>query len=149
MQKRPIVLVEDNPNDIELTLRALERNGIANKIIVAQDGEEALDLLCSCGNPGAELSTAPQLILLDLKLPKVDGVDILKRIRTEERLRGVPVVMLTSSQEEQDLLKCYASGANSYIRKPVDFAAFVDAIRQIGMYWLLLNEVSQPVEVSA
>jgi two-component system response regulator len=147
MSKQPILLVEDNLNDVELTLRALERNNIANHVVVAHDGDEALQLLFGGRSGQEKLMVLPQLILLDIKLPKVDGLDVLRRIREDEHTRFIPVVMLTSSQEEQDLLTSYTYGANSYIRKPVDFTAFVEAVRQLGVYWLLLNEVPQRTEV--
>ncbi len=141
MLKQPILLVEDNQNDVELTLRALERNNIANHVVVASDGDEALQLLFGGRNGQEKLIALPQLILLDIKLPKIDGLTVLRRIREDEQTRFIPIVMLTSSQEEQDLVTSYTYGANSYIRKPVDFTAFVEAVRQMGVYWLLLNEV--------
>lgn len=136
-----ILLVEDNKDDEELTLMALEKNHILNEVVVAHDGEEALELLF--GN-GPESFTArkllPAIILLDLKLPKVDGFEVLQRVRADERTRLLPVVILTSSKEDKDLFEGYSLGCNSYVRKPVDFAMFVEATRQLGMYWLLLNE---------
>lgn len=132
-----ILLVEDNPDDVELTLRALKKNNISNEVMVARDGAEALELLFSSDRPRAATLA---VILLDLKLPKVDGLEVLRRIRTEGSTRLLPVVILTSSKEEQDIVESYSLGANSYIRKPVDFSQFTDAVRQLGLYWLLLNE---------
>lgn len=139
---RPILLVEDNPDDELLTLRALRKNNIANEVVVARDGAEALEYLL--GEAGAGVRFHPQLILLDLKLPKVDGLEVLRAIRADERTRLVPVVILTSSQEEEDRLGGYSLGVNSYIRKPIDFQRFVEVVRQIGFYWLLLNEPPPP-----
>lgn len=130
-----ILLVEDNPDDVELTLRAFLTSNIGNQVHLAQDGVEALDFLL--GPPAPD--RLPELVLLDLKLPRVDGLEVLRRIRAEERTRLLPVVILTSSAEEEDLTRSYALGANSYIRKPVDFTQFADAIRQLGLYWLVLN----------
>jgi two-component system response regulator len=136
-----ILLVEDNPDDELLTLRALERNRIANRIVVARDGAEALDYLFGSGAyAGRDTSVLPQIVFLDLKLPKLDGLEVLKRIRAEERTSVLPVVVLTSSDEEQDIIDSYHLGANSYIRKPVDFAQFVETVGRLGMYWLVLNE---------
>jgi two-component system, response regulator len=136
-----ILLVEDNPDDVELTMRALRKNNIANTVIVAADGVEALDYLFCKGNfAGRDVRETPRLILLDLKLPKVDGLQVLARLRADEHTKLVPVVILTSSKEEQDLISGYKSGANSYVRKPVDFNKFVEAVHQIGLYWLLINE---------
>lgn len=141
MNNRAILLVEDNPDDVELTLRALKKNNIANEVIVANDGVEALDLVFGTRkHPGRDPSKNLALVLLDLKLPRVDGLEVLRRIRADERSRLLPVVILTSSKEEQDLVNGYALGANSYIRKPVDFAQFTEAVRQLGLYWLVLNE---------
>lgn len=141
MHGRVIFLVEDNPSDIGLTRRAFEKSRIGNQVVVAQDGQEALDYLFGTGVWAAEAPTAlPAVILLDLKLPKVDGLEVLKRIREDDRTKRVPVVILTSSREEQDLVACYDLGANSYIRKPVDFVQFAEAVRQLGLYWLVLNE---------
>ena len=137
-----ILLVEDNPDDEALTLRALKRNNIGNKVHVAHDGAEALDFLFCTGEYAARNPREmPQLILLDLKLPKVDGLEVLRRIRADERTQLLAVVILTSSTEEQDLIEGYKTGANSYVRKPVDFNQFVEAVRQLGLYWLVLNEV--------
>ena len=142
MNHKLILLVEDNADDEALTLRALHKSKIANKIIVVRDGAEALDYLFVTGKfAGPEPVELPQVILLDLKLPKVDGLEVLRRIRADARTRLLPVVILTSSKEEQDMANAYSSGANSYVRKPVDFNQFVDAIGQLGLYWLVLNEV--------
>jgi len=135
-----ILLVEDNPDDVELTMRAFRKSNIVNEIIVARDGVEALDYLFSSGIHAGRPPTLPQVVLLDLKLPRVDGLHVLERIRAHPRTRLLPVVVLTSSVEEQDLLNTYSRGANSYIRKPVDFQEFVEAVRQLGLYWLLLNQ---------
>jgi len=141
MRKKVILLVEDNPDDEVLTLRALKKNQILNEVVVARDGAEALDYLFATGKYAARVADdTPQLILLDIRLPKLDGLEVLERIRADERTRLLPVVLLTSSREEQDLINGYALGANSYIRKPVDFAQFTEAIRLLGMYWLVLNE---------
>lgn len=141
MNPKVILLVEDNPDDEELTLMALAKNNILNEVVVARDGVEALEYLFG----EAELAfpqrrVLPTLILLDLKLPRVDGLEVLKRIRADERTCMLPVVVLTSSREERDLFESYSLGCNSYVRKPVDFAQFVEATRQLGLYWLLLNE---------
>ena len=140
--KRTILLVEDNPDDEELTLRALKRNLIANEVIVAHDGQEALDFIFG-GGAWADRDPAdlPSLILLDLNVPKVDGLSVLRQIRADVRTRRAPVVILTSSSEQQDLIKGYDLGANSYVRKPVAFEEFVEAVRQLGVYWLVLNEL--------
>jgi two-component system, response regulator len=144
MRDKTILLVEDNPDDELLTLRALKKNSVFNKVVVARDGAEALDYLFGEGAyAGRDTSDVPQLVLLDLKLPKVDGLEVLKRLRADERTRLLPVVILTSSREQQDLLDGYGHGANSYIRKPVNFARFVEAVRQLGHYWLHLNETPQ------
>ncbi|MBI2384456.1 MAG: response regulator [Elusimicrobia bacterium] len=132
-----ILLIEDNLDDEALTLRALRKNNIANKIVTARDGALALELLL-----GPDAKGPPALVLLDLKLPKVDGLEVLRRIRADERTALVPVVILTSSKEQQDLIAGYKLGANSYIRKPVDFNQFVEAVRQLGLYWLVLNEAA-------
>ncbi len=136
-----ILLVEDNPDDIELTLHALRKNNILNEVLVAKDGVEALDLLFAKGKYESRgIYNMPHVILLDLKLPKVDGLEVLRKIRTHELTKLLPVVILTSSSEEQDLVTSYELGANSYIRKPVDFNKFIEAVRQLGLYWLVLNE---------
>jgi two-component system response regulator len=141
MDYTTILLVEDNPDDEALTLRAFRKNNIKNEIVVAHDGVEALDFLFGTGAyAGRETIIRPQLILLDIKLPKVDGLEVLRRLRADERTKFIPVVILTSSKEEQDLVRGYSLGANSYVRKPVDFTQFMDAVRQLGMYWLVLNE---------
>lgn len=136
-----ILLVEDNPDDQMLTLRALKKNGISNDVVLAEDGAEALDYLFGTGRfAGRDTDAAPALILLDLKLPKVDGLTVLAKIRSDERTRTVPVVVLTSSSEEQDLIRSYELGVNSYVQKPVDFMEFVEAARNLGVYWLILNK---------
>jgi len=135
-----ILLVEDNPDDEALTLRAFEKNNIGNRIVVVRDGAEALDWLFKREKHEGRSEPDPQVILLDLKLPKVDGLEVLRQIREDPRTKLVPVVILTSSKEESDLLRGYELRANSYIRKPVDFARFVEAVRELGMYWLVLNE---------
>jgi len=141
-----ILLVEDNPDDEELTMRALKKNNISNEIVVARDGAEALDYLFARGKYSKrDTSIMPQLILLDLKLPKIDGIEVLKQIRSDDRTKLLPVVILTLSKEQQDLVDGYSSGANSYIRKPVNFTEFVKAVGQLGLYWLVLNE-SPPVK---
>jgi len=141
MKIKTILLVEDNPSDIDLTKRALANANIANELIVAEDGQEALDYLFGIGHyAGRDAAPLLALVLLDLKLPKVDGLDVLRRIRADERTKRLPVVILTSSQEEQDIAAGYDLGANSYIRKPVDFSQFAEAIKSMGLYWLVLNE---------
>ena len=147
-QKRSILLVEDNPDDEELTLRALNRNLIANDVVVAHDGEEALDFIFGRGAwAGRDPANLPALILLDLNLPVLDGLGVLRQIRADDRTRRAPVVILTSSNEQRDLVRSYDLGANSYVRKPVEFEEFVEAVRQLGVYWLVLNEL--PVAVTA
>ncbi|HEY6809374.1 MAG TPA: response regulator [Gemmatimonadales bacterium] len=136
-----ILLVEDNPDDEALTRRALAKNNITNELVVAHDGVEALDFLFATGpHAGRDTRDTPQVVLLDLKLPRIDGLEVLRRLRADERTRLLPVVILTSSKEERDLLEGYSLGANSYVRKPVDFNQFLEAARQLGLYWLLLNE---------
>jgi len=137
-----ILLVEDNPTDVELTLRALKKNNLANKVYVATDGAEALDYLFATGvYKEREIDKKPKVILLDLKLPKVDGLEVLKKIKADERTRNIPVVVLTSSKEEQDRIESYNLGVNSYIVKPVDFEQFSKSVQELGLYWLLLNEL--------
>jgi CheY-like chemotaxis protein len=141
MHDKPILLVEDNPDDQALTRRALKKNNIMNEVVVAQDGVEALDYLFGTGaHAGRNTGLLPAIVLLDLKLPKVDGLEVLRKVRSDERTKVLPVVVLTSSKEEQDLVQSYSLGANSYIRKPVDFGQFMEAVRQLGLYWLVLNE---------
>ena len=136
-----ILLIEDNPDDEALTLRAFRKNNMMNKFVVVHDGEEALDFLFRRGAYAARNpDDLPEIILLDLKLPKLDGLEVLRQIRADPRTRLLPVVILTSSKEEQDLIEGYSQGANSYVRKPVDFNQFVEAVRQLGLYWLVLNE---------
>ncbi len=145
---RDILLVEDNLDDEILTLRAFKQNHIQNDIIVARDGAEALDYLFGTGKyHGRDMAQRPQIVLLDLKLPKIDGLEVLRRLRADERTRLLPVVILTSSREDRDLIEGYSLGANSYVCKPVGFEAFVEAVRQLGLYWLLLNE--QPPQPSS
>jgi two-component system response regulator len=135
-----ILLVEDNPDHVALTIRALKKNNIANDVVVASDGAQALDRLLGRGEHSGSSEPLPSVVLLDLKLPKVDGLEVLRTLRSEERTRLLPVVVLTSSDEEQDVLQSYKFGANSYIRKPVDFMQFLEATKQLGLYWLVLNE---------
>ena len=136
-----ILLVEDNPDDVELTLRAFRTSKILNEIVIASDGVEALDYLLATGaHAGRDRKLLPEVVLLDLKLPKISGLDVLKRMRAEEKTRRIPVVVLTSSNEERDILSSYDLGANSFVRKPVDFAQFVEAARQLGLYWLVINQ---------
>jgi len=141
MSEKMILLVEDNPDDEELTTRALRQAKIANEIVVARDGAEAVDFLFGEGAyAGRDVSRTPAVVLLDLKLPKLSGLDVLDRLRADPRTRLVPAVILTSSSEEEDMLKSYQLGANSYVRKPVDFGQFAQAVSQLGIYWLLLNQ---------
>lgn len=141
MSKKTILLVEDNPDDEELTMLALKRNNIMNDIVVARDGVEALDYLFGTGAySGRDVTEMPAVILLDLKLPMIDGLEVLRRLRSEKQSRLLPVVILTTSKEESDLVESYRLGANSYIRKPVDFVNFIEAVRQLGLYWLVINE---------
>jgi len=142
MGNKTILLVEDNPDDVDLTLRALKKNNIKNEIVVAGDGTEALDYLFGTGKySGRDLMMMPTIILLDLKLPKIDGLEVLRRIRANKLTKLLPVVILTSSSEEQDIINGYSLGVNSYVRKPVDFNQFAEAVSQLGLYWLLLNEL--------
>ena len=139
--EKVILLVEDNPDDEILTVRALSKNNIANNIVVAHDGVEALDYLFGNGiHAGRDTSLQPALVLLDLKLPKLDGFEVLRQLRVDPRTKLLPVVILTSSTEEQDIMNGYGLGANSYVRKPIDFQRFLDAVHQIGLYWLVVNE---------
>ena len=143
MESKVILLVEDNPRDEALTLRALKKSNIVNDVVVARDGVEALDYLFGTGaHADRDASDMPQLVLLDLKLPKVDGLQVLRRVREDERTRRLPVVVFTSSSEEEDLINSYNLGANSYVRKPVDFEQFLEAARQLGLYWLVLNLIA-------
>ena len=140
MPEQTILLVEDNPDDVLLTTTALQENNILNHVVVAKDGVEALDYLFCTGNYADRTPQPPQLILLDLKLPKLDGMEVLQRIRADERTRRIPVVILTTSAEQIDKFRGYDLGANSFVRKPVDFNEFIDAVRNLGLYWLVLNE---------
>jgi len=143
MESKVILLVEDNPRDEALTLRALKKSNIVNDVVVARDGVEALDYLFGTGaHADRDASDMPQLVLLDLKLPKVDGLQVLRRMREDERTRRLPVVVFTSSSEEEDLINSYNLGANSYVRKPVDFEHFLEAAKQLGLYWLVLNLIA-------
>jgi CheY-like chemotaxis protein len=137
-----ILLVEDNPNDVELTLRALRKQNLDGKVFVVRDGAEALDFIFASGNYSArKIETRPKVVFLDLKLPKVDGIEVLRRVKADERTRHIPIVMLTSSQEERDVTESYKLGVNSYIVKPVDFSNFVHAVGELGIYWNMLNRV--------
>ena len=141
MSEKVILLVEDNPDDEALTLRALKSNHIGNEVVVARDGVEALDYLFATGRyEGRNTAELPQVVLLDLKLPKLNGLEVLKRVRNDPRTQLLPIVILTSSNEDQDLVEGYSNGANSYVRKPVDFNQFCEAVHQLGLYWLVLNE---------
>ncbi len=141
MREKPILLVEDNPDDEALTLRALQKNNIRNEVIIVRDGEQALHYLFGEGAyAGRDVTQMPQVVLLDLKLPKISGLEVLRRLRATERTRFLPVVILTTSNEDQDRLQGYSLGANSYVRKPVEFYKFIEAVRQLGLYWLILNE---------
>ncbi|MFQ6759623.1 response regulator [Desulfovibrionaceae bacterium CB1MN] len=143
-----ILLVEDNPDDEALTLRALKKNNILNEVVVARDGVEALDFLFGTGaHAGRDLALMPEVILLDINLPRINGLEVLEKIRANERTKLLPVVILTTSNEERDKLKSYTLGANSFIRKPVDFLQFSEAIRQLGLYWLVLNQSPPLVKV--
>lgn len=143
MKDKVILLVEDNPRDEALTLRALRKSNVVNEVVVARDGVEALDYLFGTGtHAGRDMTVTPQLILLDLKLPKLDGLQVLQRVRADARTKRLPVVVFTSSSEEEDMIKSYDLGANSYVRKPVDFEHFLEATKQLGLYWLVLNEAA-------
>ena len=146
MNSKIILLVEDNPSDIELTKRALGKSHVANELVVAEEGQAALDYVFGAGAyAGRDVTELPALVLLDLKLPRVDGLEVLRRIRADERTRRLPVVVLTTSKEEQDIAASYDRGVNSYIRKPVDFVQFAQAIQQLGLYWLVWNEAPPKV----
>jgi len=146
MKQKIILLVEDNPSDIGLTQRALAKSHVANEMVVAEDGQEALDYLFAGGKyTDRDVSKTPALVLLDLKLPRVDGLEVLRRIRADERTKRIPVVILTTSKEEQDVAQSYDLGANSYIRKPVDFKQFVESVEHLGLYWLVMNEPPPPI----
>jgi CheY-like chemotaxis protein len=143
MNNKVILLVEDNPDDVKLTMRALKKANVLNEVIVAQDGAEALDYLFGAGKyAGRDVNQKPQVVLLDLKMPKVDGFEVLQRIRADERTKLLPVVVLTTSSEDKDRVASYQFHANSFVRKPVDFEQFTEAVRQLGLYWLLLNETA-------
>ena len=145
MSDRTILLVEDNPDDVELTLRALKKHNITNEVAVVRDGQKALDyLLGGDEHAGCEPKGLPAVVLLDLKLPKVDGLEVLQQLRADERTKLLPVVVLTSSKQQQDMISSYQLGANSFVRKPVEFGEFAEAVRQLGLYWLLLNEPPPP-----
>jgi CheY-like chemotaxis protein len=135
-----ILLVEDDPKDVELTLTALEDYKLANEVVVARDGQQALDYLRCQGEYGTRPGENPAVMLLDLKLPKVDGLEVLKEVRTDERLRLIPVVVLTSSQEEKDMIRSYTLGVNAYVVKPVDFHEFINAVKELGVFWALINQ---------
>ncbi|HTK73725.1 MAG TPA: response regulator [Gemmataceae bacterium] len=141
MDTRPILLVEDSPDDVALTLRAFRKNRIVNEVVIARDGVEALDYLFGTGTySGRDPTAVPAIVLLDLKLPRIDGLEVLRRLRADPRTQLLRVIVLTSSKEETDVVRSYTHGANSYIRKPVDFDSFMAAVGQLGLYWLLLNE---------
>lgn len=145
MTEKVILLVEDSPKDEALTLRALKKHNIGNEVVVAHDGAEALDYLFGTGaHADRDPADLPAVVLLDIKLPKIDGLEVLKRVRANEMTKLLPVVILTSSREQRDLLDGYSSGANSYVRKPVEFTEFADAVRNLGLYWLILNELPPP-----
>ncbi|MGA0571465.1 response regulator [Variovorax sp. VNK109] len=145
MKEKTILVVEDNPDHLELTLLTLQENGIRNQIAVAHDGVEALDYLFGEGkHAGRDTTQQPEVVLLDLKLPKLTGLEVLQRVRADARTAFVPVVMLTSSSEEEDIIASYKNGANSFVRKPVDFGEFTDKLRQVKVYWLLVNESRPP-----
>ncbi len=141
MNQMLILLVEDNPDDVELTIRGFKKNNFTNEIVIARDGQEALDFLFGTGQfEGRDVTRQPTLVLLDINLPRIGGLEVLRRMRADERTRRVPVVLLTSSKEDSDIKAGYDLGANSYVRKPVDFVQFTEAVRQLNLYWLLLNE---------
>lgn len=146
MESRTILLVEDNPDDEALTLRALKKSNIKNEMVIARDGAEALEYIFATGKyAGRNSNLLPQVVLLDLKLPKVEGLEVLRRVRSDQRTKLLPIVILTSSNEDQDRMDGYGLGANSYVCKPVDFSEFVEAARQLGLYWLVLNEPPPPM----
>jgi two-component system, response regulator len=141
MKTKIILLVDDNPDDVQLTLRALKKSNILNEVVVAQDGVEALEFLFGTGKyAGRDTKIMPQVVLLDLKMPRMDGLEVLQRIRKDERTKRQPVVVMTTSSEDQDRVESYNLGANSYVKKPVDFHQFAESVRQLGIYWLVLNE---------
>ena len=140
MELKRILLVEDDPNDVELTLTAFEKNNLTNEVMVARDGEEALDLLHRRGTFESVPAGNPELILLDLKMPKVNGLEVLRQVRANEKLKLIPVIVLTTSHEERDVIESYELGVNAYVVKPVDFEQFVEAVREIGLFWAVLNE---------
>ena len=141
MKNKIVFLVEDNPDDVDLTLRSFKKSGFENELVIARDGVEALDYIFASGaHQGRDIENMPVLILLDLKLPKVNGIEVLRRLKSDPRTHSIPVVVLTSSNEDRDKMEAYKLRANSYIRKPVDFTAFNDVLRQLGVYWLTLNE---------
>jgi two-component system response regulator len=141
LRSKVILLVEDNDDDVALTVRAFQKSGIGNEIVVVRDGAEALDYLFATGtHAGRDPTALPEVVLLDLKLPKIDGLEVLRRIRSKDLTRSLPVVVLTSSNEQRDIVDSYARGANSFVRKPVDFTQFLEAARQLGLYWLVLNQ---------
>ncbi len=136
-----ILLVEDNPNDVELTLRALKKNNLANRVVVVKDGAEALDFIFATGDYSErDILNVPKVVFLDLKLPKVDGLEVLRRMKSDERTSKIPVVVLTSSQEDRDIVESYKLGVNSYVTKPVDFDQFISSVQEIGLYWLIVNK---------
>jgi CheY-like chemotaxis protein len=146
MKNKIILLVEDNPSDVGLTQRALAKSHIANEMVVAEDGQDALDYIFAVGKyTGRDVKETPAVVLLDLNLPRVDGLEVLRRIRADERTKRIPVVILTTSKEEQDVAQSYDLGANSYIRKPVDFKQFVESVERLGLYWLVMNEPPPPI----
>lgn len=140
MKKRTILIVEDNPDDETFILRALKKSNVANEIQVVRDGAEALDILFGSGSYEGRAMVAPAVVLLDLKLPKIDGLEVLRRLRDDDRTKSIPVVILTSSDEQEDIVRSYALGANSYVRKPVEFGDFAEAVGRLGLYWMILNE---------
>src|SRR5436190_11263368 len=145
MNKKTILLVEDNANDEFLTLRALKKYNVANEVVITRDGVEALDYLFGTGpHAGRNVNDLPVAMLLDLKLPKIDGLEVLRRVRADERTKLLPIIILTSSAEEKDVINSYKLGTNSYVQKPVDFSTFVDAVGQLGLYWLMLNQPARP-----